>query len=319
MQFLDRTLLRLTDATERSAVFTPAVGDRLLSAAFEFRNVEVGEVTGVSVRDVELLPAVTEHQRFEGSFMESITAVRWDASGNLGSIVPHSISDARFDVLLTTETRIADTSITRVETESLEDLADLTAVDARIVADDGDLPADAEQLALRRFTALKVMLHERFTVPDDFNIDGFMERKGIDNVDELLAFLGQPKIPERLELELVIDGTLPSRIVNHRVIGAVHIEENPVAKLHATIDEIQVNRALLASATEAATPPSGMEPRTALPFVLIFSSTSLDDDDLPLPAGVNPDNDTARRNARLSELQKRLTPFGIALAPIDPT
>jgi hypothetical protein len=319
VQFLDRTLLRLTDATERSAVFTPAVGDRLLSAAFAFRNVEVGEVTGVSVRDIEILPAVTEHQQFNGTFMDPVSAMRWDASGQIGAVVPHAVSDARLDVLLTTETRIADTSVTRLESSSLEDLASLDAVDARIVAEDGSLPTAAGPLALRRFTALKGMLHERFTVPDDFDVDGFFERKHIDNVDQLLAFLSPPRHPERIEMELVIDGTLPSRIVNHRVVAATHIEENPIARLHATIDAIQVNRTLLVSAIEAARPPSGMEPRTALPFVLIFDAVSLDDDDLPFPTGVNPTTAPAKRNARLTELQTRLTPFGIALAPIDQT
>jgi hypothetical protein len=316
VQFLDRTLLRLTDANERTSLFSPAVGNRVLEAAYIFHNVEVGDVTGVSVRDIELLPAVTERQNIDAAVIHPTTGMRWEASGTTGVLMPHAVADARIELFLTAETRVADTSVQRVETETLQDLADLDAVDARIVADDGVLPADETQLAQRRFSALKTMMHERFSQPDDFEVDSFFERKGITNVDALLAFLDTPHHPHRVELELVIDGTLPSRIVNHRVIAAVCIEENPVDRLHAVIQEIQVNRSALAKSTESAQAPSGMVDRTPLPFVLVFSDLALDDDDLPLPIGVNPADDAARRIARLNELQRRLVPFGIALAPI---
>ena len=317
MQFLDRTLLRLTDATERTALLTPAVGDRLLHASFIVDNVEVGEVTGVSVRDVDLLPSVSERQMVDAAVIHPATGMRWEGTGAVRVMAPHATVDARVELLLTCETRLADTSVERVDTEHLGDLADLAAVDARIIADDGALPAEPEQLADRRFVALKTLLHERFTQPDDFEVDGFFEAKGIDTVDELLAFLSPPSNPERVEMELVIDGTLPSRIVNHRVVAGVHIEEDPIARLHATIDEIQVARALLLASTETARTPTGMTERTGLPFVLVFDEGALDDPDLPLPAGAPPPaNPAAELAARLTELQRRLTPLGIALAPL---
>ena len=317
MQFLDRSFLRLTDATERAALLTPAVGNRLLHAAFIVDNVEVGEVTGVSVRDVDLLPSVGERQTVDAAVTHPPTGMRWEAIGSVRVAAPHATVDARAELLLTCETRLADTSIERVETEHLGDLADLAVVDARIVADDGALPGDPQQLATRRFTALKTLLHERFTRPEDFEVDGFFEAKGIDTVDELLAHLSPPRHPERVEMEIVTDGTLPSRLVNHRVVAGIHIEEDPVARLHATVDEIQVARALLLAGTETARTPAGMTDRTGLPFVLVFDEGALDDADLPLPPGAPPPaGAAAQRAARLTELQRRLTPLGIALAPV---
>jgi hypothetical protein len=318
VQFVDRTLLRLADADERAAVLTPVVGNRLLAAAFVFGNVEVGEVTGVSVRDIELLPPVGEHQTFEGALMQPSNGMRWEAMATARVAAPHATVDARVELFLTTETRLADTSIERVDTEHLGDLADLAAVDSRIVADDGALPTDRDDLAARRFSALKMLLHERFSQPDDFEVDGFFAAKGIDTVDELLAYLSSPRHPERVEMELVVDGTLPSRIVNHRVIAAIHIDENPVARLHAVLDEIHVARGLMVEATEVVRTPAGMTARNGLPFVLVFDQSALDDADLPFPSGSPlPGDADAQRAARLAELQNRLTPFGLALAPIS--
>lgn len=317
MQFVDRTLLRLADSAERAAVLTPAVGDRLLSAAFVFDSVEVGEVTGVSVRDIELLPSVAECQLLDGAFYQPMSGVRWEASASLRVGAPHATVDGRAELFLTTETRIAHTSVEDVQVEHLGSLADLGAVDARIVADDGALPGDEQALADRRFGALKTMLLERFTEPADFDVDRYFETKGVDGIEELMTFLSPPHHPARVGMELVVDGTLPSRIVNHRVITGVHIDEDPVSRLHAVVDDIQVARALMAEATEVARTPSGMIARTGMPFVLVFAEAALEDQDLPLPAGVpTPADPAARRTARLTELQRRLTPLGIALAPI---
>jgi len=317
VQFVDRTLLRLADSAERAAVLSPAVGNRLLSAAFVFDIVEVGEVTGVSVRDIELLPSVAERQLLEGALYQPVNGARWEATASLRVGAPHATVDGRAELFLTTETRIANTSVEDVQVTHLGDLADLDAVDARIVADDGALPGDQEALADRRFGALKTMLVERFSEPADFDVDRYFETKGVDGIDDLVTFLSPPHHPSRVGIELVVDGTLPSRIVNHRVITGVHIDEDPVSRLHAVVDEIQVARALMADATEVARTPSGMIARTSLPFVLVFAEDALDDQDLPLPAGAPaPAAPAARRAARLTELQRRLTPLGIALAPI---
>lgn len=316
MEFVDRTLLRLTDQTERAAVLTHAVGDRLLKAAFVFSNVEVGEVTGVSVRDIELLPAVPDLQQFDATFAQLGATNRWEAFGTLGTPRGRAAADARIEVLLTTRTRVAETTVESVVTEPLDDLADLDRVDGRIVAEDGALPAAAGALATRRLTALKTMLRERFTQPADFDVDAFLEARGLDSIDALVGYLSPPRHPERLELELVVDGTRPARVTNHRVVAAVKVDADPVSHLRETVEGIRVARALLEQATEAAVPPSGMTPRSGLPFLLVFPATTLDDNDLPLPPGSNPGNAAARRAARLRELQRRLEPTGIALATI---
>ena len=114
MQSLDRSLLRLTEATERSALLTPAVGNRILHAAFIVHNVEVGDVTGVTVRDVDLLPSV---ERVEAAVIHPLNGMRWEETGSRGVATPHAADDARVELLLTCET-------TRVEsTEVVSDLS----------------------------------------------------------------------------------------------------------------------------------------------------------------------------------------------------
>lgn len=317
MKFIDRTLLRMTDAAERAAVLSPTVGNRLMTAAFVLDSAEVGEVTGVSVRDIELMSPVAERQVLEGALFDPSRSTRWEASAALQVAAPHATADARVELFLTVETRVADTSIERVETESLRDLADLALVDARVVAADGGLPADPAALATRRFAMLKTMLRERFRRPEDFAVDGFFTSKGIDTVEDLLAYLSPLSNPQRVEVGLVIDGSRPARIANHRIIAGLRIEEDPVARLHAVIDEIQVARSLMTATCESARPPSGMTSRTDMPFILVFALNALDDADLPLPAGqAVPADPVALRIARLAELQRRLTPLGIALASI---
>jgi hypothetical protein len=316
VHFVDRTLLRLTDAEERAEALTPAVGDRILAAAFLFHTIEVGPVTGLSVRDVELLPTAPRLQRLEGVFQHPVTGERWEATGTLVDAAAGASAHARLELRLTTETRLADTTVERLETESLSDLADIGAVDARIVADDGALPADPEQLDARRFTALKTLLHERFTQPDDVNVDLLVAQRGIDDFAGLLESFASPRHPSRVELELVVDGTLPSRIETYRVIAAALIDEDPVARLRDLVGEIQLGRAALERGTELASPPRGMSPRTDLPYVVLFPESTLDDADLPVPLGAAPTTPAEERAARLTELQTRLTPFGIALAPV---
>lgn len=315
MQFLDRTVLRLLDHDERAAVLTPNVGDRVLSAAFVFGNAEVGDVTGVTVRSLDLLPSAAERQPVEMTFFDPTSMARWEASGELRPAYPHAVADARVELLLTTETRLVQSSIVRVDTESLDDLANLETLDAQILALDGALPAAPADLADRRFTVLKELMHDRFTQPDDLDIDAFMQRHHISSIDDLLTFLSEPQHTERVEVEIVVDGTFPSRIVNHRVIAAIRIEENPIVRLHAVIEEVQANRAVMA-AMESASVPAGMQERAGVPVIVVFDAAALDDADLPIPQGQDPQTPDEKRAARLAELQTRLIPVGIALAPI---
>ncbi len=316
MQFVPRTLLRLADATEQAAVLTPAAGDRVLAAAFVFHNVAVGPVTGLTVRDVELFPAVSSLRRLDGLLHHPTTGDRWEASATFVESATTTAAHARLELRLTTETRLADTTVERVTTEDLSDLGDVAAVDARIVADDGALPAAPAALEARRFEALKTLLHERFTQPADVDVDLLVARRGIDDFAGLLDVFVPPEHASRVELELVIDGTVPSRIETHRVLAAAVIDEDAIGRLDELIREIQVGRAALEHGTELASPPRGMTPRTALPFIVLFPEAALDDADLPVPVGANPQNAAEERAVRLSELQTRLTQFGIALAPV---
>ncbi|WP_420451189.1 hypothetical protein [Ilumatobacter sp.] len=316
MDFTDRTLLRLTDDDERRAVLSPAVGTRILGAAFEFSNIEVGDVTGVTVRDIELLPAALASQRFDGLAREQSGSTQWEFSASLLATNPTSSAHARLELGLTTETRRADTSVERIEIESLSDLADLDQVDARIVTDDGSLPTDLDELDRRRLDELSEMLGERMTVPGDFNAELFLAARDISTLNGLMVALQEPQYTSRVELELVVDGSLPSSIQTHRVVAAAIIEPDPFNRLAELVERVQTGRAVMERSTETASPPGGMRSRVGLPYVVIIPMAALDDSDLPFVAGASPTTADAERASRLDELQRRLTPFGVALATV---
>ena len=316
MDFLDRTLLRLLDPTERATIFTPAIGDRALSAAFEARNIEIGAATGVVARDVDLLPDATSLTELRGTVTDPMSGTRWDLQGSLDSANPTTAAHAIVDLRVTTEIRRAASSIESVDTAILAGLADAATVDARIVAEDGALPAGLEQLDRRRYVALKAELLDRLTIPGDVDIDVLGERLGGGTFTGLMAALGAPNHLTNVAVEIVVDGSLPAFVATHRVIAGVRIEEDPIAELLDVLERVKLGASALAGRVEPAPPPDGMVARRSLPFVVIFPEETLDDVDLPIPAGSNPGTALARRAAHLTELQTRLIRSGIALAPI---
>lgn len=317
MDFVNRTLLRLVDDAERAAIFSAEVGDRALHAAFETRNVEVGTATGVVARDVQLLPTSTPSVGLHGSVSDPLTGSRWEAAANIdqprGAPLAHAIVDLR----VTTEFRRANTSITSLSTAAVRGLADHAAVDARILSEDSSLPSDEDELALRRYRALKAELLDEFAQPDDVDVDALALSIGGKDYATLYAALDEPHKLSNVAVELVVDGTRPSRIATHRVVAGVLVEDDPVAELAEVVGRANAAAAELADTVELAPPPDGMASRAGLPFVVVFPAAVLDDADLPFPAGSSPSGAAAERAARLTELQRRLTRSGLALAPIS--
>jgi hypothetical protein len=316
MDFRDRGILRLLDADERAELLTNQVGDRLLAAAYLFDDVAVGQVTSVAVRDVSLLPVVWPPQRVEASVLDPPTGHRWEAMAEIRMHSPELAADAQLDVLLTASTLGVETTIDRVETDLLGDLADLAAIDARIVAEDGALPPEGPDREQRRATALRAMLHERFETDDEVaaGLDAIFDRRGLGDLAALRDFLAAPRLTERLALTMVTDSTRPATARTYRVVAAVVVGA-PDAPLRETLAVVQRGRARIGEAADPPAVPAGMRPRTPIPYLVVLPETLLDDADLPLPAGVAPPADPDQlRAARLTELTTRLRPLGVAPA-----
>jgi hypothetical protein len=318
MDFRDRGILRLIDADERAELLTNQVGDRLLAAAYFFDNVAVDPITSIAVRDVSLLPVVWPPQRAEASVLDPPTGHRWEATAEIRMLSPELAADAQLDVLLTASTLGVETTIDRVETEPLGDLADLTAIDARIVAEDGALPPEGPGREQRRATALRAMLHERFETDDEVaaGLDVILDRRGMIDLAALRDFLGAPRLTERLALTMVTDSTRPAAARTYRVVAAV-VVATPDAPLYETLAAVQRGRARIGEAADPPAVPAGMRPRTPVPYLVVLPTALLDDEELPLPTGVTPPTDPDDlRATRLTELATRLRSLGIAPAVV---
>ena len=315
MQFRDRTLLRLVDTAERAAILTADVGDRLLRAAYRFDHAAVGTVTGVAVRDASLLPTSWFPQRVEAQVLAPTSGTRWEAAAELRLADPTVGADAQLDVTLTTTVRGVTTEVTSVRTRSLAGVGAESDVDARIVTEDGALPAGEAALATRRFTALRDIVRDELSTAAEVDLDATLEQSGVTTYADLRHVLDAPNHPMLLALTLVSDATGPDRATNVRVVAAVTVVAEPFADLAGLLTELQVARARIASGADPLPPPAGMTPRTPVPFLVLFPITALDDADLPVAAGSNP-TPAQRRAARLTELGTRLQPLGVALAPV---
>jgi hypothetical protein len=316
VQFRDRALLRLLADDPQTDVLAPAVGTRVLSAAFDPRHAELGEATGVELRRLTLAPGAAVATEVHGAADGLGATGRWDLSGTIVRHDSEPAADALVELVVTAESRTVATEVTGVRVASLADIGDLDAVDARIVAADGTLPASPAALDVRRLDEMATMLIERSEVPDELDVPALLARWGVDTADELATRLQPPHHASLVGLDLVIDATRPARVANHPATLAVLVREDPVADLLALLVDVQRARTALAGSVSQPRPPAGAELRTALPVLVVCAEAAFDDDDLPLPAGTAPADPAAARTARLSALGQRLAPHGVAFAPL---
>ncbi|WP_406375833.1 hypothetical protein OG788_40000 [Streptomyces sp. NBC_00647] len=311
MRFRDRALLRLLDADERAALLTAEVGDRLLATAFLSQEATVGPVTAVVTRQVSLMPASRTPQPVEAHLYDIQSTHQWRLTAQLPLTEPTVDADARLDLTLLASRAGVQTSVTEVSVEDLGGIAALDAVDARIVAEDGSVPTDAQALRERRLVSLVGILEERFDTSAEAPLGDLLRRRGV-TFEELRAGLSTPHNPLRLRLKLVEDATKPATETAFKVVCVAFVLDGPFDDLAAQFAGIQLGMARTAASAELPQPPPGTTVRTATPALLLFPETALDDGDLPTDStGIDP-SDTARlRAARLTELTTRLRHIGI--------
>ncbi|MCX4650244.1 MULTISPECIES: hypothetical protein [unclassified Streptomyces] len=311
MRFRDRILLRLLDAGECAALLTPEVGDRLLHAAFTAEEATVGPVTGVQARQVALMPTSGVVQPVEAHMHGVQSGQQWRLAAQLPLAGPVVGADARLDLTLLAPLSGVRTSITQAEMRDLRGIADLDAVDARIVAEDGALPAPGEALQQRRLSALIASLEDRFTTSGEAPLGTLLRSRPL-TFEQLLAELSPPRRPQRLSLNFVEDSTKPPAPADFPVQCLGFAVDEPFGDLAARLAEIQTGRARAAPHAEPPRPPVGTAVRTPLPALMFFPQAALDEPDLPGTAqGPNPADTAGVRTARLDELALRLRPLGI--------
>ncbi|KOU61516.1 hypothetical protein ADK57_27580 [Streptomyces sp. MMG1533] len=311
MRFRDRILLRLLDAGERAALLTAPVGERILHTAFTAEEAEVGPVTAVRARQVGLMPTSQIVQPFEAQLYGAQSAQQWRFTAQLPLSGPVVGADARLDLTLLASRSGVRTSITEAAVENLAGIAEREDVDARILAEDGSLPAPGEALETRRLTALVDMLEERFETTAEAPLGNLLRSRGPLTFEQLRAELSPPHTPLRLGLRLTEEPT-PSTAVTFPLQCLAFAVDEPFADLAARLTEIQIGMARTAPLADLPQPPAGVAVRTPLPALMFFPQTALDEPDLPgTVPGPGPADDAGLRTARLDELAARLRHIGI--------
>lgn len=310
MRFTDRTLLRLADPAERAALLSPEVGGALLRAAYVLDEVALGDVTAVHVRAVTLTPVVHPARTAAATARESMAATLWQVSVDLQA-PPAPAGQAFLEVDVTATTRGVVSEVVAVASTDLSALADLDALDARIVAADGALPGDPTARDARRAEALRDALVAAFPDTDPAAVRAALDARGLVSLPGLRAWLEPPNRVERLALTVVTDSTAPATDRTYRVRALVAVVEDLGAGMAEALTALSLARATLAAGSDPQPVQTGMTPRLEYPALLLTPVDGLDDDDLPFPAGQNPNGAGARRAARLAELTTRLRPAAV--------
>ena len=313
MQFVDRTLLRLADAGERTAIFTPLVGANLLAAAYVFDESDIGEASAVTVRAVTLAPLVHAQRALAASGREVNSASQWQVVAELPpehAVAAHAVIETD----IATSFRGVTSEVVELDSSDLSDVANLEAVDARILATDGSLPGDAETLATRRFEELVTAIGEHFTEVPAQAVAAALDDNSLTDFDTLMAYFLPPHIGSRLAMTVVTDSTTTPITASYRIKSLVWVTEHLDQELATALREVALARAALAAGVDPQPRPSGMTIRSEYPLALLFPVENLDDDDLPFPEGPVPVGQSQRRTARLAELSTRLR--SVAAVPV---
>ncbi|MCM2424862.1 hypothetical protein [Streptomyces sp. RKAG337] len=319
MQFRDRTLLRLLDPVERAAVLTPRLGDRLLAAAFVPSDATAGPVSAVVARQVTLLPSDWNPHQVDAQVHDVQSSRQWRMSATVPLGPPSPGADARLDLTLVAGLQGVATSVTGVEAEPLDGIADVTAVDAEIVRQDGSLPPEGNARQARRLTVLRALLGARFETADAAPLEALLDQRGLTTFESLQAYLSPPNAAQRLRLAVVEEAAPPVPDAAFKLICLVYVHAQPFDDLAGRLADVQLARARGADNADMPRPPAGMTVRAALPALLLFPEAALDDSGLPLPAGPAPPTGAdALREARLTELTARLREVGVVPVPLSP-
>ncbi|TMV00052.1 hypothetical protein [Streptomyces sp. DASNCL29] len=312
MHFRDRTLLRLLDADERASLLTAKVGDQLVKTAFVAQEATVDPVTAVVTRQVTLMPTSRTAQPLEAQLHDMQTSHQWRLAAQVPLMGPLVDADARLDLTLLAGRRGVRTSITEVGVEDLAGVAELDAVDARIVAEDGSLPTEESALQGRRLTSLIAILEDRFETGEQAPLGSVLVERGLTTFEKLQTALSAPHNPLRLDLKLVEDALGPASETAFKVMCVAFVLDRPFEDLASRLAEMQIGMARVAESADLPRPPAGMGVRTTAPALLVFPESALDDADLPgVSAEVDPSDTAGLRTARFTELTARLRHVGI--------
>jgi hypothetical protein len=291
VKFGDRTLLRFLDPGELSALLPLAAGRALLDAAYEFDNLAVGDVSAVSARTVALAPALTPDMPLTVTARPIGGSQEWNVSGTWQP-EPTTPVHAVLDVTVTAATRGVRTAVTEAQAEPLTGLR-------------------AEVEGAADFDAAVTLVAAHFAQTPKEALAEVLRRRGITDLDGLLATFGPTREPSLMVLTLVSDATGADIETPYLLSVLAQVVDDLAGGLLDAVAAVALARTGLDVLADPPAPPSGAKVRHSRPALMVFPESALDDADLPFVGGPSPTTDGQKRSSRLSELTTRLRFSGI--------
>ena len=189
-------------------------------------------------------------------------------------------------MVVTASTRPVNATVEAVEVDHIDDIVDLQAVDARIVAEDGAIPAGSDDLDAWRLDVMKARFRERFQDTEDLvvnelgvgsgvDVDAFLAEYGVATAAGFVDLLQERGHSLRVAMDIVIEPEAAFRNVDFEVPLSVKVDEDPVARLRETVEEIQVARGGWAGRGSGACPRRARKRRTTCRSFWSFPSRVL--------------------------------------------
>ena len=311
MNFVDKTLLRLTDSATRTALFDNIALEQVVSAAYDTDNAPVQGPYNPLFDELRLGFAVSRVQAFDGIWGPVGGTERMEARFSLAGMGESSLIqvDALWRGGIVARMVTSADRVTKVATA----LPNFANIDADIIAALGALPASSQQLEQERRTRVITRIRRTMQQPDaltDAAFDAWLGSIGASSAGDLLTRTASTLAGDTVQVTFsppAADNPTPKLFP---ITAALLIREANFSVTQLLAESKLLREQIEPLGLERGQDPS-LRPRNPVVIVWIVPEQVFDDSDWPGgQPGMNAD---ALRGARRSSAGTWLAREGIGL------
>jgi hypothetical protein len=321
VQFADATLLRLATPVARDALFDQVALEHIVSAAYDTDALALEGPFSAIFDELRLAVALPDVVILDGSWTPVGTADRVDARFQVAGLSGRSGSAARIAALwrgsvvaraVPSAARIREVQVT---------IPSLGTIDAEIIDEEGQLPADPEAREAARRTRLlarlRLGMHQPDAISDDA-VSALLSQAGAATVSELVLLHAETTVPIGMRLRYESAPAGPASPIPLPITAAVLVRDAASFSLEALLTESALVRERIAQMGVDALPRRDLpateqvRARRSIIVVWIVEEVIFDDDDWP--GAPQNGSSAAKRAARRADAGVWLAREGIGLA-----
>jgi hypothetical protein len=311
MNFEDRVFVRLADATTRSPLFDQPALEQIVTAAYD---VQVQGPFNALFDDFEMGFALPQQGVIEGMWGSMGSADRVQArllTANLGGLPPARI-DALWRGVIVGRVAPANSRITAVETER----PDLEGIDEQIIAEEGALPPNPDDLEQERRERVLARLRASLGLPDAFTDDTYdrwLATVGAASTGDLLARFRTTTYSNAVRVAFAPPEPVTPTPVRLPITAALLVRDSANLSVSRLLAESKLVAERLQDAGLETPRDPGLRPRRAAVVIWMVPADLFDDADWP---GDGAGNAAAQRAARRAAAGVWLAREGIGLVTV---